>query len=216
MPLINQVSTYRYDMAMILIIASIVFLGLLLLTLLLAILSTRAQAHHIYPEDTPINKPSIQTVQADYLRAMAWLGKSHFLSYSTRLTEAPMHLYGVLLNDYFATLHPEHPRLIGVLRCIHTLSVQPIENDPLRCLVIDTQITRRMVTYCTKTYRRVATQDMGNATVVYEMCYDSLAHRWKINRFIQELPNGWNGIKSAYPIEWVTTFSGKSIGNDTG
>ncbi|PJF30337.1 MAG: hypothetical protein CUN52_04235 [Phototrophicales bacterium] len=214
MPFINTVN-YRYDMAIILIIASIIFLGLLLITLLLAILSIRIQVHHTQ-EDTSIIHPSIQNVQADYLRAMAWLGKNHFLSYSTRLTEAPMHLYGVFLNDYFATLQPEHPRFIGVLRCIHTLSVQPIKNDPLRCLVIDTQITRRMVTYCAKTYRRVATQDMGNATVVYEMCYDSLAKCWKLNRFIQELPNGWNGIKSAYPIELVTTFSGKSIGNDTG
>lgn len=215
MPFAAPISTYRYDMAIILIMSSIILLALLLLTLSAAILSARHQ-NRTYQEDIPINKPPLQHVQADYLRAIAWLSQNHFLSHKTRLAEAPMHLCGTLLDDYLNSLSTHHPYFIGVLRCVHTISVRSISSDTQHCLVIDTQITRRMVTYCSKTYRRVVTQDMGNATVIYEMRYDDSDQRWKLNRFIQELPNGWNGIKSAYPIEWVTTFSEKFIDNDTG
>jgi len=210
--MLSQATTYYDTMAIILMIVSLIFLGLLIFIVLFAM--RPVQAHEITPPILGV-KPPIQTVQADYLRAIAWLGKSHFLSHSTRLVEAPHYLYGVFLSDYYASLMPHNPPLIGVLRCIHTLSIQPFDDDPLRCLVIDTQITRRMVTYCTKTYRRVSTQDLGNSAVVYEMCYDTIAERWKLNRFIQELPNGWNGIKSAYPVEWTIQFPSHTIGHDT-
>ncbi|HRF94177.1 MAG TPA: hypothetical protein PLZ51_03235 [Aggregatilineales bacterium] len=211
MSLVSQVTSYYDSMAIILMIASILFLALLLIVLFFAIRPVAVK--NILPAPHP--KPPTSTVQADYLRAIAWLGKNHFLSHSTRLIEAPEHLYGVFLAEYITSLTPHHPPFVGVLRCIHTLSIQPFENDPLRCLVIDTQITRRMVTYSTKTYRRVATQDLGNSAVVYEMCYDTPSNRWKLNRFIQELPSGWNGIKSAYPIELVTGFPSQNMGHDS-
>ncbi|MCU0482008.1 MAG: hypothetical protein MUE54_12490 [Anaerolineae bacterium] len=210
--MLTQATTYYDSMAVILTLVSLFFLALLLLVVLFAMRPIKTQDIAPLPS---LHPPPHQTVQADYLRAMAWLSKNHFLSQSTRLIEAPNYLYGVFLADYYASLKLPNPLFIGVLRCIHTLSIQPIENDPLRCLVIDTQITRRMVTYHAKTYRRVATQDLGNRAVVYEMCYDTPSDRWKLNRFIQELPNGWNGVQSAYPVAWSTQFPTHTVGHQT-
>lgn len=210
--MLTQATTYYDSMAIILILVSLFFLGLLLLVVLFAMRPIKV--HDIAPLP-PIPTPPLQTVQADYLRAIAWLSKNHFLSQSTRLTEASLYLYGVFLADYYASIQLHPPPVVGILRCIHTLSIQPLEDDPLRCLVIDTQITRRMVTYDTKTYRRISTQDLGNRAVVYEMCYDTPTSRWKLNRFIQELPNGWNGVKSAYPVAWSTQFPTHTMGHKT-
>ncbi|MDZ4671260.1 MAG: hypothetical protein SH821_10350 [Phototrophicales bacterium] len=211
--MLTQASTYYDSMTLILIIATLFFLGVWGMVVYHVIRS--AQKKRQTPTLSPAPKPSTHHVQADYLRAIAWMGKNHFLSHSTRLTEAPSYLYGVFLTHYLTSQNTPTPPFIGVLRCIHTLSIQLIANDPLRCLVIDNQITRRMVTYSTTTYRRVATQDLGNSAIVYEMCYDTVSNRWKLNRFIQELPHGWNGIKSAYPIELVTGFHTQDTGHDS-
>lgn len=33
-------------------------------------------------------------------------------------------------------------------------------------------------------------QDLGDGALVFQMCYDTSARRWKIEQFIQELPAG--------------------------
>lgn len=199
-----EAGTYRYTMALVLVILALISLGLLFITTILA-LQKKPQADAIASPKPPSPAQQHARVQADYLRAMAWLSKGIVLDIATQRAEASAYLCGDYLQQHRQHLQNivQKPPLIGVLRCIHTLNIQPIEGDDKHYLVIDSQYTRRMVTYCTSTYRRVATQDLGDSAVVYEMCYDSIGERWKLSRFIQELPHGWNSLKRTYPIKLV-------------
>lgn len=89
------------------------------------------------------------------------------------------------------------PLFVGILRSDHRLEVRRFSEDGERCLILDHQTQRRMATYHTRTGQRAATQDLGDATLVYSMVYDSSDGRWKIDAFVQELPTGWERRRSA-------------------
>jgi hypothetical protein len=152
----------------------------------------------------------VQAVRDDYMDAMHWLPKSALHNWSRQWLAAPRYLSGPMLKQHLEILKhfraTTPPRYTGIMRCAHQVEVRHFSEDGERCLVIDTQSSRRMATYDYKNLTRLNTQDIGNGTVVYEMAFDSRSHRWKINRFIQELPSGWQNGKVSRQLRLMTSL----------
>lgn len=134
-------------------------------------------------------------VQTHYIEANHWLAKSVLMNWKTQWSESPIYFSGIYLKRHqdilqAQQLHP--PQFVGIIRCTHQIQVRHFSHDGAHCLIIDQQKSRRVATYNFWTLERHSTQDLGDATVVYAMAYDSKQQRWKIDRFIQELPIGWN------------------------
>lgn len=87
-----------------------------------------------------------------------------------------------------ARLHQDDLRLIDILRASHRVHVRNFNNDGLTCLLVDYQTERRLATYHYWTQRRVHTQHLEDAILIYQMQFDSANERWKLANFIQELP----------------------------
>jgi hypothetical protein len=139
---------------------------------------------------------TVDAVRSDYMRAMHWLPDSMLQAWTEQWATAPYYLSGAFLRrhqeilKYHRTTYP--PRYIGVLQCEHQPHVRHFSDDGERCLVIDHQSDQRMITYDYWTQKPINTQNLGPATLVYEMFYDRQQSRWKIDRYVQELPLGWH------------------------
>lgn len=137
----------------------------------------------------------VQAVLHDYMSVMRWLPESGLKDWSTQWAGAPDYLSGLCLKRHQEVLKQYRmgrpPRYTGVLRCVHRPQVRHFSEDGERCLIVDHQTSRRMATYDYWSHVRLNTQDLGDGTLVYEMAYDKQARRWKLDRFIQELPAGW-------------------------
>jgi hypothetical protein len=137
----------------------------------------------------------IEQVRQDYLEAIRWLPESMLHSWSQQWAGAPQYLTGRQLKRHQEILKHyrmgKPPRYTGVLRCMHDISVSQFSEDGQRCLVVDHQSSRRMATYDYWTHERANTQDLGDGIAVYEVAYDTQDSRWKIDRFVQELPATW-------------------------
>ena len=133
----------------------------------------------------------LSRVEPDYLTALGWLQDTAFAPPNP--TQARQYLCETALKRYcdVATQYDGNERFVGVLRTSHTLEVRPLSDNNLRCLLLDTQICRRMATYNRATAARVSTQALGDAVRVVVMAYDTDAGRWKIADDIQRLPVGW-------------------------
>jgi hypothetical protein len=143
----------------------------------------------------------VKQVEKDYVTAMRWLPESMTQSWSTQWTGAPYYFSGLYLKRHQEIL--KHYRVgrtmryVGIMRCVHDVTVRHFSDDGERCLVIDHQTDRRMATYSLETGERLNTQDLGAGSFVYEMAYDKHAKRWKVDRYIQQLPLGWNNRKKS-------------------
>lgn len=136
----------------------------------------------------------IKQVHRHYLETMHWLPESVFHSWSQQWVGTTIYLSGEyqsqhqnILNNY----RENPPRYVGIMRCVHRLDVHPFADNADRCLLIDYQNSRRMATYQLQDRERITTQDLGSGVVVCEMVFDRAADRWKLDRFVQELPPGW-------------------------
>ena len=149
----------------------------------------------------------MRMVRDHYMESMRWLPESVFYSWSQQWASAPEYLSGMQLKRHHEILKYHQvgkpPRYIGVLRCTHQPDVCSFSEDGERCLVVDTQTSRRMATYDYWTQDRVNTQDLGDAVIVHEMVYDRASGRWKIDRYIQELPLGWRSEYSSSRLQVV-------------
>lgn len=94
----------------------------------------------------------------------------------------------VQLGILDARLLEDNLRLIDILRTSHRVHVRNFGDDGLTCLLLDYQTERRLATYHYWTRRRIHTQHLNDAILVYEMQFDSDDQRWKLANFIQELP----------------------------
>jgi hypothetical protein len=172
---------------------------------------SRDQAEWMAPEMV------IDQVRDAYLKAMAWLPESQMLSWSEQWSKAPGHFSGEYLKAHQKILKHQsanHPqKYVGILRCVHDVTVRNFSEDGERCLVIDHQTERRMATYNTRSQERMNTQDLGEGTLVYQMAYDKHAKCWKIDRFIQQLPVGWQS-KGKSPRMLVRTTLPPVTGRD--
>lgn len=143
----------------------------------------------------------VRQVSADYLDGMAWLRESVLLRPVQQMADSPLHLTGNYLERYQSLVQhstiAKAPRLMGVLYAEHMVEVRQFSEDGLRCLVIDLQRSRRMMTYDCERREVLHVQDLDEGAVVHQMVYDDRSLRWKIERFIQELPSGWG--QNAFP-----------------
>lgn len=158
----------------------------------------------------------VNQVRADYRTSVGWQHDNVLQSLSHQWLEAPQYLSGIYLKRYRAILHIQRqarpPATVGVLRADHRIEVRRFSAQGDRCLVIDYQTQRRMATYDYEARARLHTQDMGDCAVVYQMLYDSDSQRWKIDKFIQQLPPGWGNPAAVRHIEVMTdlpTASGR-------
>lgn len=85
-------------------------------------------------------------------------------------------------------LQNDRGRVFDVLRATHHMEVRNFSADGTSCILIDRQTERRLATYEYWSRRRLHTQDVGEASVVYRMVYRE--ERWKIAEYIQTLPPG--------------------------
>jgi hypothetical protein len=158
----------------------------------------------------------VKMVQEDYLAAVRWLPESMLQEWSQQWNSAPYYLSGLYLKRHQEILKHYQmgrpPRYTGILRCVHEVEVRQFSDDGERCLIIDHQTDRRMATYDFWTQSRVNTQDLGDSTVVYEMAYDKQVKRWKIDRFVQDLPAGWRTggqLKRVHLLSALPPVSGR-------
>jgi hypothetical protein len=136
----------------------------------------------------------VSRVVQDYLDILDWLSSS---ALNPLPSSAEMYLTGQALHRYLELTKPgKVQRFAGVLTAQHDVQVRHFSEDGSECLVIDCQTQRRMLTYNLREWRLLHGQDLEDGTVVYRMVYDSVARRWKISSFIQELPTGWQAQQS--------------------
>lgn len=138
----------------------------------------------------------VHEVRRDYMAAMRWLQESVLGEWAHQWASAPLFLAGAYLQRYQAILlgYRAHgvPRCIGVLHAEHLMSIRHFSGDGVRCLVIDHQSHCLMVTYDPRTMARLSSQSLPDSASVYQMVYDTHAQRWKIERYVQQLPAGWS------------------------
>ncbi|RMG75753.1 MAG: hypothetical protein D6711_05795 [Chloroflexi bacterium] len=145
-------------------------------------------------------------VELDYLEAMQWLKNSQSLPWEMQwegvshyFTELQLKRHQAILKQYRIG---HIPRYLGVFECLHQVTVRHFSEDGERCLVIDDQVERYMLTYRIRTSQIHTTQKLPPATLVYEMRYDFQMRRWKVARYIQQLPPGWQ-----YSTRYITLSS---------
>lgn len=136
----------------------------------------------------------ILSVEKDYLAFYRYAAEQlpkGWLAYTRDLNE---YLCGEMLRGQRESLSQrlrhDRGRFVEVLRANHNVQVRHFSGDGLRCVVIDQQSEQRLATYDYWTGRRVHTQDIGNTIYIYEMHYDQSLGRWKLARFVQQLPLG--------------------------
>lgn len=149
------------------------------------------------PEDV------LRRVRDNYMEAVHWLQDAAITAKAR--DRASDYLCAEMLRQFNeqASLRAEKPTLFeGVLRAGHSVQVHRFTETGEVCLVIDHQTERRLATYNMASYERLHTQDMGRATLVYQMVYDRQDDRWKIASFVQKLPGGWPPLDSSKPT-WI-------------
>lgn len=137
----------------------------------------------------------VHAVKVDYRRASRWLSDSALLPWADQWAAAPDYLSGSFLKRHQEILKHHRtgypPRYTGIFRCMRAIEVHQFSADGERCLIVDHQADQHMITYDYWTQTQLATQDLGSASLVYEMRYDRQDARWKIDRYVQQLPVGW-------------------------
>ncbi len=148
------------------------------------------QAEWMAPDDV------VEQVRTHYIEATNWLQDSAFLTWQDQRDYCTAYLAGKYLQQYRERV--EHlragktPTLVGVLRADHHVDVRQFNETGEQCYIVDSQTARRMATYQLPQVARLHTQDLGESTLVFRMCYDLADKRWKIAELVQELPRGWN------------------------
>lgn len=151
------------------------------------------------PEDV------LRAVRQDYLEAIEWL---YHVERDGR--QPQRFITGAMLVNVAQRIwtRANTPSFTGALRADHRLVVRRFSEGGESCIIIDHQTQRRMATYHGRTGQRAATQDLGDASVVYHMNYDQSDGRWKIAAFVQELPRGWERRSAEGARGWlVEAFS---------
>ncbi|MEP6986665.1 MAG: hypothetical protein ABI970_13750 [Chloroflexota bacterium] len=144
------------------------------------------KAEWVAPDDV------VHEVCNDYLHAVEWLAGA---AVGEQTNRAPHYLAGRFLTRFQTIINyqnaPHRTYFIGVMTARHHLQVRQFSEDGCRCLVVDCQTERHMESLHLGDCEWSLAQDLGDGALVFQMCYDTNARRWKIESFIQELPAGW-------------------------
>lgn len=166
------------------------------------------KAEWVAPDDV------IQQVSSDYLRAVEWLAGTALGEETHR---APHYLTGRFLTRFQTIINyqsaPNHLHFMGIVTARHHVQVRHFSEDGSRCLVVDCQTEQRIESRHFNDSGWSLTQDLGDAALVFQMCYDSRANHWKIESFIQELPAGWINRADAGRVRLLSNLP-TTIGRD--
>jgi hypothetical protein len=144
------------------------------------------KAEWVAPDDV------VHQVSDDYLHAVEWLTSA---AGGQQVQLAPKYLAGRFLTRFQTIISyqsaPHRTYFTGIMTARHHIQVRQFSEDGCRCLVVDCQTERRMESHQLVERGWSLAQDLGDGALVFQMCYDTNARRWKIESFIQELPAGW-------------------------
>jgi hypothetical protein len=133
----------------------------------------------------------VRAVKRDYLATQTWLaeGANHW---GLLASELEAHAAGDYLRRQQAALaqlvQSRGPRLAATLTAQHQLAVRHFSTDGLRCLVVDRQTERVMVTASYWSGRVLQRQRLEDCDLVFRMRYSVVARRWQMERLVQRLP----------------------------
>jgi len=134
----------------------------------------------------------VRAVKRDYLATQTWLteGANHW---GLVASELAAHAAGDYLRRQQAALaqlvQSRGPRLAATLTAQHQLGVRHFSTDGLRCLVVDRQTVRVMITTGYWSGRDLQRQRLDDCDLVFRMRYSVAARRWQIERLVQRLPS---------------------------
>jgi hypothetical protein len=159
----------------------------------------------------------LQQVRNDYLMAVRWQRESVFQTVDVQLHSASNYFTGEHLQQYQQILgyhRRKHPmRFIEILQAQHTVQVRNFTNKGESCLLVDRQTERMIITYNDLQNTRPMQQALPDAMVVYQMKYERSQRRWKIERYIQEIPGAlWPPSGKSQKVKVETAlphFSGR-------
>ncbi len=153
-------------------------------------------------------------VSSDYLGAVEWLTVAALGDQTHR---APQYLTGRFLTRFQTIINyqstPHHIHFIGLVTARHHVQVRQFSEDGSRCLVVDCQTERRVESHHINDNGWSLAQDLGDGALVFQMCYDPGANRWKIESFIQELPAGWGNRADSGRVRLLSNLP-TTIGRD--
>lgn len=89
-----------------------------------------------------------------------------------------------------ASLVAQKPRVALAQSVAHQYSVRHFTSDGLHCVLLDQQTMRTLTTASYWSGRVLHQQRLEDRACVYQLAYDVTEQRWKIEKFIQELPLG--------------------------
>ncbi len=166
------------------------------------------KAEWVAPDDV------IQQVSSDYLCAVEWLAGAALGKDTHR---APYYLTGRFLTRFQTIINYQtaanHLHFMSIVTARHHVQIRQFSEDGSRCLVVDCQTEQRIESRQFNDSGWSLAQDLGDAALVFQMCYDSRTNHWKIESFIQELPAGWGNRADAGRVRLLSNLP-TTIGRD--
>ncbi len=134
----------------------------------------------------------VEEVIWDYREALDWLATcaGNWGRFAQGLERYTAGSYFKSQRRALAALVDQKPRLGVELTAAHSYSVRYFSSDGLRCLLIDHQTDRTLTTTSYWTGRVLHQQRLEDGAYVFQMAYELAEKRWKIERLIQQLPQG--------------------------
>lgn len=146
----------------------------------------------------------VRAVKRDFLAAQAWLAETAH-DWGLFANELERYAAGAYLKRQRAALRllAQHrgPRLASIQAAEHLLAVRQFSADGLRCLLIDQQTHGTLTTSRYWSGALIHCQRLPAAVFVWQMGYDRLDRRWKIERLVQTLPAGNGGVRVTLAVE---------------
>ncbi len=159
----------------------------------------------------------LQQVRNDYLMAVRWQRDSAFQPLEVQMNSATYYFTGEYLHHYQTLLgyhrrrHP--PRYTDILQAQHSVQVRHFTSNGERCLLLDRQTERSVTTCNLMQSASPLRQALTDAVVVYQMQYERSQRRWKVERYVQEIPDQlWIPSGQSYRVKVDTAlpqFSGR-------
>jgi hypothetical protein len=159
----------------------------------------------------------LQQVRNDYLMAIRWQRDSVFQPLEVQVHSAESYFTGEHLEGYQQILgyhRRKNPSpFIEILHAQHMVQVRHFTNKGETCLLVDRQTERTMITHNLHQDVAPLQQALPDAMVVYQMKYERGQRRWKIERYVQEIPGAlWPRSGKSQKVKVETAlphFSGR-------
>jgi hypothetical protein len=149
----------------------------------------------------------VRAVKRDYLAAQSWLAESA-RNWGLLAAELEHYAAGAYYKRQQHALsllvQARGPRLASIQDANHQLAVRHFSADGLRCVLLDHQTHRSLITLHYWSGAVVHRQRLPPAVCVWQMAYDQRDRRWKIERLVQTLPLPGAGLRVTLAAELPT------------